>query len=107
MMTEEQVFLTALELPTEADRNAYLETACGGDTEFRRQVEQLLAAHFKSGEFLEGPVGQRAEPGRTAANFAETMYVPGDPGDEKPDDDSPSLHFLETSARPDSLGRIG
>src|SRR5947207_2718628 len=40
-MTEEQVFLAALDLANPADRTAYLEKACGGDVEFRRPVEVL------------------------------------------------------------------
>ncbi len=91
-MTEEQVFLAALDLPTPAERAAFLDTACGTDVGLRRQVEGLLAAHFKPGVFLDEPAtlraGRREEP------------VP----DEKAPDD---LHFLQASTRPDSLGRIG
>ena len=49
-MTEEQVFQAALELADEAARAAYLDETCGKDLALRRQVEALLAAHFKSGE---------------------------------------------------------
>ena len=37
-----EVFGAALEMP-EADRGAYLETACGGDSDSRREVERRLA----------------------------------------------------------------
>ena len=60
-MTEEQVFLAALDLPKPSDRSAYLDTVCGGDTALRRQVEELLAAHFKSGDFLNEPVVQQLQ----------------------------------------------
>jgi hypothetical protein len=58
-MTEEEVFLAVLDLAGPADRAAYLDQACGVDIEFRRQVEMLLAAHFKTGEFLDKPVGKQ------------------------------------------------
>src|SRR5262245_38734662 len=58
-MTEEQVFLAVLDLASSADRTAYLEKACGGDVELRRQVEDLLAAHFRSGAFLDEPAGNQ------------------------------------------------
>ena len=62
-VTEEQVFLAALDLPDAAARAAYLDEACGGDAEFRRQVEALLAAHFRSGA-VPGRAGGRAAAGR-------------------------------------------
>ena len=49
-MTEEQVFLAALDLPNPSHRSAYLDKACGINTALRQQVEELLVAHFKSGE---------------------------------------------------------
>jgi eukaryotic-like serine/threonine-protein kinase len=61
-MTEEQVFLAALDLTDPADRAAYLEKACGGDVELRRQVEEL-AAHFKTGDFLDEPLGKQLDAG--------------------------------------------
>ena len=77
-MTEEQVFLAALDLPSADRRSAYLDTACGKDTEFRRQVEELLAAHFKSGNFLNEPIGQQLGTDTAPPNIAETHYVLGD-----------------------------
>ena len=37
------------------DRRAYLDEACGGDTDLRNQVEALLGAHEGAGGFLESP----------------------------------------------------
>ncbi len=37
-------------------RAAYLEAACQGDAELRRQVERLLGAHERAGDFLEQSV---------------------------------------------------
>ena len=74
-MTEEQVFLAALDLPNSAERCAYLEKACGGDADFRRQVEDLLAAHFKSGEFLDEPVGKQIGAGSSTPINDNTLSV--------------------------------
>jgi hypothetical protein len=54
------LFDDALERP-EAERDQFLQTACGGDSEVFRQVMQLLAAHAQAGHFLEG---ERALPQR-------------------------------------------
>ncbi len=54
---EETIFAAALALPPE-ERTAYLDQACGGDTELRRRVEVLLSAHAAS-EFLEAPAADR------------------------------------------------
>src|SRR5947208_282642 len=111
-MTQEQVFLAVLDLANPGDRTAYLEKACGGDAEFRRQVEALLAAHFKTGEFLDRPVGKQLEAG--SATLINSSVPPhanrvGDAvaDEKKPDEEPDDLHFLQPSTRPDSLGRIG
>ena len=46
------VFTEAIQL-SQAERAAYLERACDGDRELRRQVEALLQAHEQVGDFLE------------------------------------------------------
>src|SRR5438093_12475494 len=52
----EALFFAALEKPGAAERAAYLDSACGGDAELRSQVEKLLKAHPRVGDFLQGPV---------------------------------------------------
>jgi tetratricopeptide (TPR) repeat protein len=52
----EAVLFAALEKPTPAERNAFLDSACAGDAELRRQVERLLKAHAHAGAFLQKPV---------------------------------------------------
>jgi serine/threonine protein kinase len=52
-------FTEALSLPVN-ERIAYLDHACGSDSELRRRVEALLQAHDGVGDFLEKPP-QRAE----------------------------------------------
>jgi hypothetical protein len=49
----EAVFFAALAKVDPADRDAYLNEACGVDTDLRRQVERLLAAHPQVGSFLQ------------------------------------------------------
>jgi formylglycine-generating enzyme required for sulfatase activity len=112
-MTEEQVFLAVLELADPSDRTAYLDKACGGDVEFRRQVEALLAAHFKTGAFLDEPVGRRLGAGPATPFLDDTTdRRAGPPGGaaagekKKPDEDPEDLPFLQPTARPGSLGRV-
>ncbi|MGL4553064.1 MAG: protein kinase domain-containing protein, partial [Gemmataceae bacterium] len=87
-MTEERVFLAALDRADPAERRSFLDVTCGGDADLRRRVEQLLAAHFKPGAFLDEPLALEADAGEE---------------DEGADD----LTFLGPPTRPDSLGRIG
>ncbi len=54
-MTEQAVFLAALEFAHPEERVAYLAEACAGDTKLRRQVEALLTAHERPGAFLNEP----------------------------------------------------
>jgi serine/threonine protein kinase/tetratricopeptide (TPR) repeat protein len=56
-MTERSIFLAALDRSDPADRAAYLDQACAGDSDLRRRVEDLLAAHAEPGSFLEPPAG--------------------------------------------------
>lgn len=48
----ETIFNAALNHSSTRERSAYLDGACGGDSELRREVEQLLA-DYEDGEFLE------------------------------------------------------
>ncbi len=52
-MDEEAIFITALEMASADRRAAYLDQACAGDADLRRQVEELLAAHGQAGNFLD------------------------------------------------------
>lgn len=46
------------------ERTTYLENACQGDLELRREVENLLAADHKAGSFLEAPPAVAQAPGQ-------------------------------------------
>ena len=49
-----QLYHAALEVEPEA-RDALLDGACGGDEELRREVESLLTAHDKVGDYFAAP----------------------------------------------------
>jgi serine/threonine protein kinase len=51
----EEVFSAARGLPAQ-ERTAFLERACGGDAELRRQADSLFAAHDQAGQFLQPTV---------------------------------------------------
>ncbi len=61
----------ALELTPE-DRGAWLEEACGDDSELRTQVDALVAAEARAGEFLETP----------AVEVAAVLLAAADDGDD-------------------------
>jgi serine/threonine protein kinase len=50
----DEIFQAALDLPSE-ERSAYLNQACGGDADLRREVESLLSSHDRSADFMERP----------------------------------------------------
>src|SRR5258708_32110121 len=52
MSAAETVFFAALAKVDPAERAAYLAEACGADTDLRRCVDRLLAAHPQVGSFL-------------------------------------------------------
>ncbi|HKB35876.1 MAG TPA: serine/threonine-protein kinase, partial [Gemmataceae bacterium] len=51
--TIEQIFWDAAQIGSVAERDAYLDGACGGDPQLRRRVEELLQARPKASNFLE------------------------------------------------------
>jgi serine/threonine protein kinase/type II secretory pathway pseudopilin PulG len=51
----EEIFSAARDLPAQ-ERAAFLERACGGDAELRRQADSLFAAHEQAGQFLQPAV---------------------------------------------------
>jgi WD40 repeat protein len=79
------IFLAALEKTTPAERADYLDEACAQDAPLRQSVEALLQAHDRPDPLLDQPAAQHlaAEDGTAA------------------------LDFLEPSAKPGSLGRLG
>jgi serine/threonine protein kinase len=58
----DSIFLAAAEKATPDERAAYLDSACGTDTELRKRVERLLTAQSKVGSFLEAPAAGLPSP---------------------------------------------
>jgi serine/threonine protein kinase/Flp pilus assembly protein TadD len=50
-----ELFVKALELPSDGERREYLDGACAGDAALRAEVEFLLEASARAGGFLESP----------------------------------------------------
>src|SRR5271168_5036695 len=92
----ESLFFTALGIGTEAERAAYLDSACGGDAELRRQVEKLLKAHPKVGDFLNKPVVEplAAMPEQSEATHVLDLSTEGQHAGSA-DPNEPSLHRTE------------
>jgi hypothetical protein len=111
-MSEQTIFLSALEY-SGPERTAYLDKACAGNPALRQQVEELLAAHDRSGEFLNQPAVDQiaAQPmpsDQTTRTFsADANPTPGDRTvvhNESPGFDS--LGFLQPPTRTGSMGRL-
>src|SRR5262249_19992831 len=101
-MTERTLFLEALEIADPAARAAYLDSACAGNADLRREVDALLEAHGRDDGFLNVPAVERV--GAPPAAGATAALPPGNaPEAAAPADD---LSFLAPS-RPGSLGRLG
>lgn len=54
ILSVENILAEAVEIAP-ADRQAFVEKACGGNAELRAKVERLLANHDQAGSFLEHP----------------------------------------------------
>ena len=50
-----ELFLAARELRSPSERGEFLDRACGGDAGLRAEVEALLEAGDRAGDFLESP----------------------------------------------------
>src|SRR5260370_30407451 len=112
----EALFFAALEKGSAAERAAYLDSACAGDAQLRRQVEKLLEAHPRVGDFLSKPALEQfaAAPGASDATQElgastdcrkESALAQGQGG--RSADEASDLAFLQPSTRPDYLGRLG
>ncbi|MEO2089731.1 MAG: serine/threonine-protein kinase [Gemmataceae bacterium] len=86
-MTEESIFAAAIAIPDAPARAAYLDQACAGNVELRKQLDALVAAHFaadprfdpatmSAAEFAatRGPDGTRSQ---TAAAETEGAVIAG------------------------------
>src|SRR5262245_56802832 len=66
-MSERDIFIAALQKDDPVQRRAYLDEACAGQPELRRQVEDLLKLHEGAGSFLKHPAAdvQGASPSQS------------------------------------------
>jgi eukaryotic-like serine/threonine-protein kinase len=78
-MTERDIFIAALQREDPAERRAYLDEACAGLPDLRRQVENLLRLYEGAGSFLENPPAEPAATGpfQDAAEATSSPEVPG------------------------------
>src|SRR5262245_32504959 len=108
----ESIFFAALQKENPAERAAYLDEACRGDSDLRRQVERLLEAHPQVGTFMQQPladVAAGAAPGSGEGTFAsDPRPLPDPPGTthaDKPGSREAGAvpDFLTPSEKPGSL----
>src|SRR5262245_61359516 len=67
-MTLEEIFLAAVEMPTPAERAAYLDAVCGDDVSLRVQAERLLQSHEQEGNLLDSPLYDTAPTGESGGD---------------------------------------
>ncbi len=99
----DSVFCAAVEIASAEERAAYVARACGDDAGLRQRVEELVAAHFRAGTFLESPpvdLGESLEEGTEREPTGESVAPAGE-------GDAPSLRLLGPPTRPGSLGQLG
>lgn len=96
-MQIQEIFLAAIEIDDLQQRAAFVAQGCGSDRELHRKVNALLAAHEKSGEFLDVPALQQ---------IADDQSVDRDAASNQKSEDEIDLSFLTPSSKPGSLGRI-
>ncbi|MFL5340031.1 MAG: family 16 glycoside hydrolase [Gemmataceae bacterium] len=96
------VFLAAIDKPTRAERDAFLEGACAADDALRRRVEALLKEHEQSGSFPDflGVVNGTQDHLPAPDAITATCGDPVLPGRDRP------LDFLAPPRQPGHLGRL-
>ena len=79
-LNEESLFVAALELSTEDERNAFLDSACAGDSDMRQRIERLLGAHLKTLGILDQPAAGPRWSDVTAGTVSPKLAEPDDVG---------------------------
>src|SRR4051812_9380479 len=102
---DESIFFKALEQPTPADRERYLDEACRGDGELRRRVERLLSAHPHVGGVM-GPPPAGAPPAAAAVGPDDPTLPTAGPAVGDADAVREVADLLAPSTRPGALGRL-
>lgn len=109
-MTEQTIFLTAVDIADPRARAAYLARACGSDTDLRQRIEALIAAHAQSGEFLDVPAPEQLRPPPDASptrTFAPSPTIDHGATEDDGPEDAPDLSFLGPPAAAGTLGTLG
>ena len=75
---EVQIFNAALELPTPAERAAYLDRACAEDEPLRRKVETLLQACGEAEDFFKTALDPQPRPSGSPTVLVPITEKPGD-----------------------------
>jgi serine/threonine protein kinase len=100
-MSERDIFISALEQNDPAQRRAYLERACGGNSDLRRRVDILLDAHERANSFLAAPLVEDMAEAIRPDLPTSTADPTGKAGDHW------SLNFLDPPEQPGQLGKLG
>jgi serine/threonine protein kinase/tetratricopeptide (TPR) repeat protein len=69
------IVCAAVEIASAEERSAYVAQACGDDKELRGRVEQLVAAHFRAGSFMESPAALAPSPQEGEAQGGKATLV--------------------------------
>src|SRR5262249_22298299 len=56
------IFLSAVDIASSVERDAYVAAACGSDEALRREVAELLHHQAQAGSFLESPAAGVSPP---------------------------------------------
>ena len=96
-MTDESIFIMAIESPTPDRLAALLDELCGGDAAQKQRVLRLLGAHVRAGDFLGQPATAQL------AALAAALLEAAPPAPAGP----PDLRQLAPANGPDTTGRIG
>jgi serine/threonine protein kinase len=75
-VSAKEIFLAAAEIVGVAERQAYVEAACGVDAILRREVEELLQHHGQLGTFLQVPALVDASKVAAANALSEVVIGP-------------------------------
>jgi WD40 repeat protein/serine/threonine protein kinase len=126
-MTEQAIFLAALDKDDPAERTVYLDQACGSDTALRKRIEALLRSHQGAASFLAMPALAQVAAAGPANVVTQAIDPPSGPpsqgGDREvadaiiPDEtqaerplsgtgETPALDFLTPSEKLGILGRL-
>ncbi|HVJ82151.1 MAG TPA: hypothetical protein VNC50_13870, partial [Planctomycetia bacterium] len=77
-MNEIELFVAAAAIPVEAEREAFLDARCAGDSTLRQRLARLLEAHFHSSPLLDSPTAPAAPPSDTEQTASErSCETPG------------------------------